>query len=158
MSRRESVYERKERDFKESPSRGIPHLRPVLRADTRNVLPASQNLRRGWTTDLGPRFFDPTPPLLANAKTASDQGINERRRSTSPLNCHAMLLMLRRIAGASFLYPQIYPRTTAINGAQSQLGWGKGSGTFPDVLCAGGLDQCRRRTNGFGSRLEQANP
>jgi hypothetical protein len=110
--------------------------------------------------DPGPLSFGPTPPLLADAETISDQRINEKWRMTRPLNRHAMSLMLRSIADASYAYPQIHPRTTAINGARSQLGYGKGSTfsrTFPDLLCSPGLDQCRR-TNGFGSRLEQVSP
>jgi len=110
MSRRESGYERKERDFNERPSwvTGvlIPHLRRVLRG---NVLSTSQNLRRGWTTDPRPLSFGPTP-LLANAKTTSDQRSNEKWRTHRPLNRLAMSLMLRRIADASSIYPQIHPR------------------------------------------------
>ena len=72
MSRRESSYERKERDSKDTLSwvtgAMIPHLRPVLGAGTGNVLSTSQNLRRGCATDPGPLSFGPTPPLLANAK------------------------------------------------------------------------------------------
>ena len=164
MSRRESGHECKERDLCEAPSWDtcalIPHLRPVLRVGADNVLSISQNLRRGWTPDPGPLSFGPTPPLLADAKITSDQRINEGWRRACPLNRRAISLMLRRIADASWVYPQIHPPTTAIKRARSQPGWGKGltfSETFPDVLCATGLDQCRR-TNGFGSRLEQASP
>ena len=154
--RRESGYERTSRVTDVL----TPHPRPVLRVGADNVLSISQNLRRGWTTDPGPLSFGPTPPLLADAKITSDQRINEGWRRASPLNRRAVSLILRRIADASFVYPQIHPRMTAINGKRSQLGWEKGStfsGTFPDLLCATGLDQCRR-TNGFGSRLEQASP
>jgi hypothetical protein len=100
------------------------------RAGIENVLSASQNLRRGWPTDPPPRFFDPTPPLLADAKTASDQRGNEQWRRCPPPNCPVMSLMLRSIADASYVYPQMHPRTTAINSARSQLGWGKGSKRF----------------------------
>src|SRR6516165_7751604 len=100
MSRRESGYECKERDSNETPSWGtgamILHLRPVLGAGTGNVLSTSQNLRWGWrTTDPGPLSFGPTPPLLANSKTTSDQRINEKWRIYSPPNSSPMSLMLR---------------------------------------------------------------
>jgi len=134
----------------------IPHLRLVLGAGIGNVLSTSQNLRRGWTTDPGPLSFGPTHPCLPMRKLLRISASRTHR----PLNRLAMSLMLRSIADASYMYPQIHPRTTAINGTRSQLGWGKGStfsGTFPDGLCSTGFNQCRR-TNGFGSRLGQARP
>ena len=62
----------------------IPHLRLVLGAGIGNVLSTSQNLRRGWTTDPGPLSFGPTPPLLANAKTTSDQRITDTPSAKPP--------------------------------------------------------------------------